>query len=121
VVAWWRVLFVLPSLLLLIVLSWLYAAYGQMPLLAGMLYGIKPAVTAIVLQAAHRIGKRTLRNGWLWAIAAAAFVAIFALHWPFPLIIGLAALAGYLADAGGLPHSASRAMELPHNSTMVRL
>jgi chromate transporter len=91
-------LFVLPSLLLLIVLSWLYAVYGHLPLLAGLLYGIKPAVTAIVLQAAHRIGQRTLRNGWLWAIAGAAFVAIFALHWPFPLIIGLAALAGY---AGG--------------------
>jgi len=92
------VLFVLPSLVLLIVLSWLYAAYGQLPVLAGLLYGIKPAVTAIVLQAAHRIGKRTLRNGWLWGIAGAAFVAIYALHWPFPLIIGLAALAGY---AGG--------------------
>jgi len=91
-------LFVLPSLLLLIVLSWLYAVYGHLPLLVGLLYGIKPAVTAIVLQAAHRIGQRTLRNGWLWAIAGTAFVAIFALHWPFPLIIGLAALAGY---AGG--------------------
>jgi chromate transporter len=89
-------LFVLPSLLLLILLSWLYIAYGQQPLVAGLFYGIKPAVTAIVLQAAHRIGARALRNGWLWAIAGAAFVAIFALQAPFPLIVAGAALAGYL-------------------------
>jgi chromate transporter len=89
-------LFVLPSLLLLILLSWLYIAYGQQPLVAGLFYGIKPAVTAIVLQAAHRIGSRTLRNGWLWAIACAAFVAIFALQAPFPLIVAGAALAGHL-------------------------
>ncbi|OEZ61586.1 chromate efflux transporter [Duganella sp. HH105] len=89
-------LFVLPSLLLLVLLSWLYIAYGQQPLLAGLFYGIKPAVTAIVLQAAHRIGTRALRNGWLWAIAGAAFVAVFALQLPFPLIVAGAALAGYL-------------------------
>jgi chromate transporter len=81
---------------LLILLSWLYIAYGQQPLVAGLFYGIKPAVTAIVLQAAHRIGARALRNGWLWAIAGAAFVAIFALQVPFPLIVAGAALAGYL-------------------------
>lgn len=90
------VLFVLPSLVILIALSWLYAAWGNVPLVAGLFYGIKPAVTAIVLQAAHRIGSRALKNRWLWSIAAAAFVAIFALHWPFPLIIGLAALVGYI-------------------------
>ncbi|RFP12350.1 chromate efflux transporter [Duganella sp. BJB488] len=91
-------LFVLPSLLLLVLLSWLYMAFGQQPLVAGLFYGIKPAVTAIVLQAAHRIGTRALRNGWLWGIAGAAFVAIFALQLPFPLIVAGAALAGY---AGG--------------------
>ena len=89
-------LFVLPSLLILIVLSWLYIAFGDMPLVAGLFYGIKPAVTAIVVQAAHRIGSRTLKNDWLWAIAAAAFVAIFALGMPFPAIVALAALTGYL-------------------------
>ncbi|MBE9608538.1 chromate efflux transporter [Chitinilyticum piscinae] len=91
------VLFVLPSLLILIVLSWLYLAWGQQPLLAGIFYGIKPAVTAIVLQAAHRIGSRALKNGWLWALAAAAFVAIFAGNVPFPLIVLAAAMIGYLA------------------------
>ncbi len=90
------VLFVLPSLLILIALSWVYIAFGDVPLVAGIFYGIKPAVTAIVLQAAHRIGSRALKNNWLWAIAGASFVAIFALHLPFPLIVLGAALIGYL-------------------------
>ncbi len=90
------VLFVLPSLFILIALSWIYIAYGQTPLVAGLFYGIKPAVTAIVLQAAWRIGSRALKNGALWAIAAASFVAIFALDVPFPAIVAAAALIGYL-------------------------
>nr|WP_082805371.1 chromate efflux transporter [Pseudomonas sp. BMS12] len=89
-------LFVLPSLLILILLSWVYIAFGDLPLVAGIFYGIKPAVTAIVVQAALRIGSRALRNGWLWGIAAAAFVAIFALQLPFPLIVLGAAVVGYL-------------------------
>ncbi|MGY0194480.1 chromate efflux transporter [Leptothrix sp. BB-4] len=89
-------LFVLPSLLLLIGLSWIYMAYGTVPAVAGVLYGIKPAVTAIVVSAAFRIGSRALKNGWLWGIAVAAFVAIFALSLPFPLIILVAGLIGYL-------------------------
>ncbi len=88
-------LFVLPSLFILIVLSWIYIAFGEMPLVAGLFYGIKPAVTALVLHAAHRIGSRALKNGWLWGIAAAAFVAIFALDAPFPLIVLLAAVIGH--------------------------
>ena len=90
------VLFVLPSLLILIVLSWVYIAFSDVPLVAGIFYGIKPAVTAIVLQAAHRIGSRALKNNWLWAIAGASFVAIFALNLPFPLIVLGAAVIGYL-------------------------
>ena len=89
-------LFVLPSLFILIALSWIYLAFGELPVVAGIFYGIKPAVTAIVLHAAHRIGSRALKNGWLWAIAAAAFVAIFALQLPFPLIVVTAALVGWL-------------------------
>lgn len=80
-------LFVLPSLFILIALSWIYIAWGSVPAIAGMLYGIKPAVTAIVVFAAIRIGARALKNGVLWAIAAAAFVALFALNLPFPLIV----------------------------------
>ena len=89
-------LFVLPSLLLLIGLSWVYIAFGDMPLVAGLFYGIKPAVTAIVVQAAHRIGARALKNAWLWGIAAASFIAIFAANVPFPAIVAAAALLGYV-------------------------
>ncbi len=89
-------LFVLPSLFILIALSWIYIAYGNVPVVAGLLYGIKPAVTAVVVFAAYRIGSRALKNGALIAIAAAAFVAIFALQLPFPLIIIAAGLIGYI-------------------------
>lgn len=77
-------LFVLPSLFILIALSWIYIAFGNLPLIAGLFYGIKPAVTAIVLPAAHRIGSRTLKNNVLRLTAAASFAAIFALDVPFP-------------------------------------
>ena len=89
------VLFVLPSLAILIVLTWIYLEYGDVPLVAGILYGIKPAVTAIVLFAAYRIGSKALRNSALWALAAAAFVAIFAMDVPFPYIIVAAGVIGY--------------------------
>jgi len=91
-------LFVLPSLLILILLSWIYLLYGSVPFVAGVLYGIKPAVVAIVLAAAWRIGSRTLKNAWLVAIAAAAFIAIAFAEVPFPAIVILAALLGV---AGG--------------------
>ncbi|MEO8384549.1 MAG: chromate efflux transporter, partial [Betaproteobacteria bacterium] len=87
-------LFVLPSLAILITLSWIYLAFGTLPLIAGIFYGIKPAVTAIVLAAAWRIGGKALTNMWLWAIAAAAFVAIFMGGVPFPAIVLCAALIG---------------------------
>ena len=89
-------LFVLPSLFILIALSWVYIAFGEVPLIAGIFYGIKPAVTAIVVHAAHRIGSRALKNNVLWAIAAASFVAIFALNVPFPFIVLGAAAIGFL-------------------------
>ena len=88
-------LFVLPSLFILIVLSWIYVAYGQLPLVAGIFYGLKPAVTALVVHAAYRIGSRALKNAWLWGLAAGAFVGIAALHAPFPLIVLVAALIGH--------------------------
>jgi chromate transporter len=108
-------LFVLPSLFILILLSWIYVAFGHVPVVAGIFYGIKPAVTALVVHAAHRIGTRALKNGWLWGIAGAAFVAIFALDAPFPVIVLAAALAGYLGGrysphvfAGGGGHGAAK-------------
>jgi chromate transporter len=89
-------LFVLPSVFILIALSWIYLTYGNVPIVAGIFYGIKPAVTAIVLVAAHRIGSRALKHPALWGIAAAAFVAIFAFDAPFPAIVLAAGIIGYL-------------------------
>jgi chromate transporter len=88
------VLFVLPSMFILMALTWVYLVFGKVQLVAGILYGIKPAVTAIVLFAAYRIGSRALKNGVLWAISAAAFVAIFAFHAPFPYIVFAAGIIG---------------------------
>jgi chromate transporter len=87
-------LFVLPSLIILIALSWIYMAYGSQPAVAAVMYGIKPAVVAIVLAAAWRIGSRTLKNPVLVAIAVAAFLAIAVASLPFPLIVLSAAIIG---------------------------
>ena len=89
-------LFVLPSLLMMIGLSWVYVRFGDVPVVAALFYGIKPAVAAIVLHAAWRIGSRALRNSWLWSIAVAAFVAVFAFDVPFPVIVIAAAAIGFV-------------------------
>jgi chromate transporter len=109
------VLFVLPSLLVLIALSWIYMAWGQLPAVAGIMAGIKPAVVAIVLAAAWHIGSRTLRNGVLVGVALAAFIGIDLLGVPFPLIVLGGAAVGLvggrlrpaLFDIGGA-HAAAR-------------
>lgn len=87
-------LFVLPSLLILIGLGFIYMAYGHLTGIAGVLYGIKPAVTAIVIFAAYRIGSRALKNEVLWTISALAFLAIFLLDTHFPVIVLIAAILG---------------------------
>ncbi|MGV3583145.1 MAG: chromate efflux transporter [Methylophilus sp.] len=109
------VLFVLPSFFILTALAWVYMAYGSVPAVAGTLYGIKPAVVAIVLFAAYRIGSRALKNKVMWLIAALAFFAIFALKLPFPLIILAAGLIGHFGGRFALhyfkidsSHAASR-------------
>ncbi|HEX8604949.1 MAG TPA: chromate efflux transporter [Pseudoduganella sp.] len=89
------VLFVLPSLLILAGLAWIYLAFGHLPAVAAVLYGIKPAVVALVLAATWRIGRRTLRNGLLAGLACAAFAAIM-LGVPFPAIVLAAAMLGWL-------------------------
>ena len=96
-------LFVLPSLLLLMLLSWIYLSFGHLPLVAGILYGIKPAVTAIVLLAAWRIGSRALKHWFLWGIAALSFLAIAVFDVPFPAILLGAALLGWIGMRW-LPH-----------------
>jgi chromate transporter len=88
------VLFVLPSLFLLIFLSWIYLRFGDIPEIAALLYGIKPAVTAIVLFAAYRIGLRTLKNSVLSLFAGLSFLAIFIWQTPFPIIVLGAAFLG---------------------------
>ena len=104
-------LFVLPSLVLLIVLSWAYTAWGNHPWGQAPLWGLKPAVTALVLHAAHRMAKRTLRARWLWVLAT---LSLLGMLWglPFPMIILGAAAVGYdlsrqHADQAPLSASAS--------------
>ncbi|QBK05903.1 chromate transporter [Hylemonella gracilis] len=99
-------LFVLPSLFILIALSWLYMAWGQTPLVAGLFHGVKPAITAIVAFAAWRIGARVLYcdghlDVGLTGIAVMAFLAIAVLQPPFPLIVAVAALLGWVGGRWG--------------------
>lgn len=89
-------LFVLPGFLILILLSWIYIAFGDNTVVQALMNGIKPAVVAIVLAAAWRIAQRTLKTGVLIAVALAAFVAITWLHLPFPLVIIAAACTGLI-------------------------
>jgi chromate transporter len=123
------VLFVLPSLFILIGLSWVYVAFGNVPWVAGLLYGIKPAVAAIVLQAVHRVGSKTLKKPVqapiLWAIAAMSFVAIAFLDVPFPWVVAAAALTGWLGQSVGLKqfvgasgHGAAKANAV-HTSALI--
>ena len=90
------VLFVLPSLFILAGLTYVYLAFGDVKFVQGVFNGIKPAVVAIVVFAAWRIGSRALKNKLLWAMAAASFVAIFALKIDFPYIVLGAGLLGFI-------------------------
>src|SRR5947207_68913 len=92
-------LFVIPSIFVLWTLSYIYAAFGNLPWIAPIFYGLKPAVTAIVLVAVIRIGRKALKNEVMWALAVLAFVAIYFLKVPFPAIVLGAGVTGFL---GGL-------------------
>jgi chromate transporter len=96
-------LFVLPGLVSIMVLSWIYAAFGNVGVVEALFFGLKAAVLAIVLEAVMRIGRRALKNSVMLGLAAAAFVAIFAFDVPFPLIILTAALVGFFGGRAGLP------------------
>lgn len=95
-------LFVLPGALLLWLLSWIAVAHGHVPWIAAAIYGLKPAVMGLVAHAVIRIGAKALKNSVMWSLAAAAFVGIYFLHAPFPLIIAAAGLIG-LAGGHWLP------------------
>jgi chromate transporter len=97
------ILFVLPGLLAIMALSLVYAAFGRVGIVQALFFGLKAAVLAVVLEAVVRIGKRALKNRVMVGIAAAAFVAIFFLGVPFPLIVLSAALIGYLGGRAGHP------------------
>ncbi|MEB3276850.1 MAG: chromate efflux transporter [Cyanobacteriota bacterium] len=90
-------LFLIPSVVVLTALSTIYALWGQLPLLASMFAVLKPTVLAIVLMAAWRVGRRTLRTPLLRVLAAAAFVALVVFNTPYPWVVAVAALTGWLA------------------------
>lgn len=119
-------LFILPGVVALMALSWVYAVWGDVGLVAGLFFGLKAAVLAIVLQAVVRLGGRALRSRAMLAVAAAAFVAIFAFGAPFPLIVLGAALAGWAGARAGLPafragggHGVSAARSVPDAETLL--
>src|SRR6202040_1277335 len=94
-------LFVLPGVIAIMALSYVYAAFGNVPFVAALFFGLKAAVLAIVLEAVFRIGKRALNNNVLVSLAVAAFVGIFFFDVPFPVIVFGAALIGYVGTASG--------------------
>jgi chromate transporter len=112
-------LFVLPGAVAILVLSWIYVLYGKLAAIDGLFYGLKAAVLVIVVQAVLRVGRRALANRVLVALAAMSFVALFALHIPFPYVIVAAGLAGY---AGARMGSRAFDVKAAHggNGTVVR-
>ncbi|HEV7438377.1 MAG TPA: chromate transporter, partial [Methylobacterium sp.] len=96
-------LFVAPGLLAIMALSWIYVLLGEVGAVAGLFFGLKAAVLAIVAQAVLRIGRKALKSRVMVALAAASFVAIFVLDVPFPLIVLGAGAIGYLGGRAGLP------------------
>jgi chromate transporter len=119
-------LFVLPGFVSIMALSWIYFLYGNVGPIAALFFGLKAAVLAIVLDAVRRIGSRAIRNRAMLAIAAAAFVAIFAFRVPFPLIVLTAALIGFTggrlglaAFQGGAGHGAAGNTAVPDAETVL--
>ena len=97
--------FVLPSVFVLLALSYIYARFGNVPAVIGLLNGFKPVVVAIVVEALLKIGKRALKRRLHYAIAAAAFVAIYFFHIPFPVIVFTAALIGLVTASKETPEA----------------
>ena len=95
------ILFVLPGVVAIMALSWIYAALGNVGIVQGLFFGLKAAVLAVVLEAVVRIGRRALKNQVMIGIAAAAFVAIFAFNVPFPIIVLVAGLIGFVGGRSG--------------------
>jgi chromate transporter len=116
-------LFVLPSLFMLIGLGWVYVKFGNTPVMTSILYGIKPAVVAIVLFAAWRVSQKALKTPFAWGLAVAAFVAISVFSVPFPVVVIGAALIGFVVSKTapqvlkvGSGHAAS---SKPHEPSII--
>ena len=114
-------LFVIPGALVMLALSMLYAAFGKLPLVEAVFVGVKAAVLAIVVEALLRIARRSLKDNVEWAVAGAAFVAIFFLAIPFPLIVLAAALIGFLRgiDRSATSSVASTDIKVPIAQTLA--
>src|SRR5947209_8538543 len=95
-------LFVVPGIISIMALSYIYAAFGNVPIIAALFFGLKAAVLAIVLEAVFRIGRRSLKNRTMIALAAAAFIGIFFFAIPFPFIVFGAAVIGFLGAQAGI-------------------
>jgi chromate transporter len=93
-------LFVLPGAIVVLALSMIYAAYGQVPLVGALFFGIQAAVVVVVIEALLRVSKRALKGRAQWVIAGLAFLGLFAFNLPFPIIIGVAALWGFATTRG---------------------
>src|SRR5258705_3736890 len=100
-------LFILPGVICIMSLSYIYAAFGNVGFIEALFFGLKAAVLAIVIQAVVRVGKRALRNRIMIALAAIAFIAIFFFNVPFPVIIITAGVIGYFGARSGRPEFAA--------------
>lgn len=96
------ILFILPGLLALGTLSWIYASYGQIGIVQALFFGLKAAVLAVVLEAVMRVGRRALKSQAMVGVAVLSFIAIFVFAIPFPLIIAAAALIGFIGSKTGI-------------------
>ncbi len=96
------ILFVLPGAIAVLALSVLYAGFQETALVQALFFGLKPAVLAVVFDAVLRIGRRSLRNRIMVALAASAFVAVFFLDISFPLVVATAAIVGYVGSWAGM-------------------
>lgn len=114
------ILFVLPAAALLFVLSWTYAVFGALHTVAGVLWGCKAVVVALVLEAAVRVGKRALRNRVHALFAVAAFVLLSACAVPFPWLVLGAAVAGCLLPANTAPTPQPAAARTPVPGSLLR-
>src|SRR5205814_6798245 len=94
-------LFVVPGIVSIMALSYVYAAFGSVPAVAALFFGLKAAVLAIVLHAVHRVGSRALKSRPMLVLAALAFIGIFFLGVPFPLIVLAAGIIGFIGARAG--------------------